>query len=118
MVFYPPPCVPKLPFGEFAESICRESSWGTDGLVDPPDSITVGEFMRNEIYGRRPLARSRNPFTCGITGKTRSAAESHERSDLIAQALARVMGWEPNADLPWNKVICVFSLNTVSRRSS
>ncbi|KAL2130788.1 hypothetical protein VTI74DRAFT_5949 [Chaetomium olivicolor] len=94
MVFYPPPWAPKLPF-------------------DPPDSITIGEFMRSEIYGRRPITKSRNPFTCGLTGKTYSVAEAHKRSDLIAKALSKLMGWEPNADLPWDKVIAVFSFNTV-----
>ena len=82
--------------------------------LDPPDSIPVGEFMRSEIYGRYPLAKSRNPFTCGLTGKTFTPAESHRRSDLVARALANIMGWEPNADLPWDKVVAVFSFNTVS----
>ena len=70
--------------------------------------------MRSEIYGRYPLAKSRNPFTCGLTGKTFTTAESHRRSDRIARALSNIMGWEPNADLPWDKVVAVFSFNTVS----
>ncbi|KAL2183255.1 acetyl-CoA synthetase-like protein [Thermothelomyces heterothallicus CBS 203.75] len=94
MVFYPPPWVPKLPF-------------------DPPDSITIGEFMRNEIYGRRPISKSRNPFTCGLTGKTYTAIESYQRSDEIAKALSKIMGWQPNAESPWDKVIAVFSFNTI-----
>lgn len=94
MVFYPPAWVPKLPF-------------------DPPDSITVAEFTQNEVYGRCALEKSRNPFTCGITGKTYTTAESHARSDAIARALSRVMGWEPNVDSPWDKVVGVFSLNTI-----
>ncbi|KAK4649251.1 uncharacterized protein QC761_117270 [Podospora bellae-mahoneyi] len=94
MVFYPPPWVPKLPF-------------------DPPDSITIGEFMKNEIYGRRPIAKSRNPFTCGLTGKTYGVTEQHNRTELLARALSKVMGWEPNVDSPWDKVIAVFSVNTI-----
>ncbi|KAK5656212.1 hypothetical protein OQA88_4973 [Cercophora sp. LCS_1] len=94
MVFYPPPYVPKLPF-------------------DPPDSVTIGEFMQNEIYGRCPIAKSRNPFTCGLTGRTHTVAESFQRSNLIAKALSKTMGWEPNADLPWDKVVAVFSFNTI-----
>jgi hypothetical protein len=70
--------------------------------------------MRNEIYGRRPIAKSRNPFTCGLTGKTYTVTESHQRSDLVAKALSKIMGWEPNVDLPWDKVVGVFSFNTVS----
>ncbi|KAL2144522.1 hypothetical protein VTI28DRAFT_9027 [Corynascus sepedonium] len=94
MVFYPPPWVPKLPF-------------------DPPDSVTIGDFMKNEIYGRRPISKSRNPFTCGLTGKTYTVAESHRRSDVLAKALSKIMGWEPNADSPWDKVVAVFSFNTI-----
>jgi acyl-CoA synthetase (AMP-forming)/AMP-acid ligase II len=69
--------------------------------------------MKSETCGRRPIAKSRNPFTCGLTGKTYTVAESHQRTDLIARALSKVMGWEPNADSPWDKVIAVFSVNTV-----
>ncbi|KAL2198596.1 hypothetical protein P885DRAFT_32273 [Corynascus similis CBS 632.67] len=94
MVFYPPPWVPKLPF-------------------DPPDSVTIGDFMKSEIYGRRPISKSRNPFTCGLTGKTYTVAESHRRSDVLAKALSKIMGWEPNADSPWDKVVAVFSFNTI-----
>jgi hypothetical protein len=70
--------------------------------------------MRTEIYGRHPLAKSRNPFTCGLTGKTYSVTEAHKRTDLIAKALSKIMSWEPNADSPWDKVVGVFALNTVS----
>ncbi|KAK3298412.1 uncharacterized protein B0H64DRAFT_471706 [Chaetomium fimeti] len=94
MVFYPPPWVPKLPF-------------------DPPDSVTIGEFMKSEIYGRCPISKSRNPFTCGLTGRTYTVTESHQRADLIAKALSKIMGWEPNADSPWDKVVAVFSFNTI-----
>ncbi len=86
----------------------------TEPCAAPPDSITIGEFMRSEIHGRHPIAKSRNPFTCGLTGKTYSVTESHRRSDLIAKALSKIMGWEPNVDLAWDKVIAVFSFNTVS----
>ncbi|KAH7634442.1 hypothetical protein B0T09DRAFT_296074 [Sordaria sp. MPI-SDFR-AT-0083] len=94
MVFYPPPWAPKLPF-------------------DPPDSVTIGEFMKNEVYGRRPIDKSRNPWTCGLTGKTYTAKQAFERTELLAKALHKIMGWEPNTDLPWDKVICAFSFNTI-----
>ncbi|KAK0749407.1 hypothetical protein B0T18DRAFT_322482 [Schizothecium vesticola] len=98
MVFYPPPWVPKLPF-------------------DPPDSISVGDFMRSEIHGRREIAKSRNPFTCGITGRTFTTAEAYRRSDNVAKALSKVMGWEPNVDSPWDKVVGFFSFNTIDYMS-
>lgn len=82
--------------------------------TDPPDSITIGQFMRDERYGRYPMRKSRNPFTCGITGRTYSAAESHERSDMIAKAVGKRLHWSPREGTPWDKVAGVFSFNSVS----
>jgi len=70
--------------------------------------------MRSEIHGRREIAKSRNPFTCGITGRTFTTDEAHRRSDNVAKALSKIMGWEPNVDSPWDKVVGFFSFNTVS----
>lgn len=70
--------------------------------------------MRSEVHGRRKIAKSRNPFTCGITGRTFTTVEAHRRSDNVAKALSKVMGWQPNVDSPWDKVVGVFSFNTVS----
>ncbi|KAI1654715.1 acetyl-CoA synthetase-like protein [Daldinia decipiens] len=94
MVFTPPAWVPQLPF-------------------DPPDSIPLHEFWSSEKYGRQPLARSRNPYTCGITGKTYTTAEMTERYELLARSLAKRMGWRPNEETPWDKVVSVFSFNSI-----
>ncbi|KAJ2990375.1 hypothetical protein NUW58_g2983 [Xylaria curta] len=94
MVFTPPAWVPQLPF-------------------DPPDSIPLHEFIGSERYGRLPLNRSQNPFTCGLTGKTYTHAEMRERHELLARSLSKRMGWRPNEDTPWDKVIGLFSLNTI-----
>ncbi|KAI1427374.1 hypothetical protein F5Y12DRAFT_783283 [Xylaria sp. FL1777] len=94
MVFTPPAWVPQLPF-------------------DPPDSIPLHEFVGNERYGRQPFGRSRNPFTCGLTGKTYTHAEFRERLELLARSLSKRLGWQPNEDTPWDKVIGLYSLNTV-----
>lgn len=80
---------------------------------DPPDSITIEQFMSSEEYGRHPRARSRNPFTCGLTGRTYTVDEFFQRTDFFARALGKRMGWTPNEGTPWEKVIGVFSLNTV-----
>ncbi|KAL7770438.1 hypothetical protein CFE70_000372 [Pyrenophora teres f. teres 0-1] len=94
MPFYPPSWVPKLPF-------------------DPPDSIPISEFMLNDVYGRHPLGYSRNPFTCGLTGKTYTALEVNERVDYLARGLAKELGFDPNKGSEWDKVIAVFSVNTI-----
>lgn len=71
--------------------------------------------MRNEAYGRHPIAASRNPYTCGLTGRTYSWSEFFERSERIARALGahKALGWQPNTATPWDKVACLFSLNTI-----
>ncbi|KAI1864753.1 hypothetical protein JX265_008477 [Neoarthrinium moseri] len=94
MVFNPPSWVPKLPF-------------------DPPDSIPIGEFWHNERYGRHPLDKSLNAFTCGVTGKAYSNDEMKERYELLARALSKRLGWRVNEETPWDKVVGVFSFNSI-----
>ncbi|KAM0248379.1 hypothetical protein ACHAQJ_009504 [Trichoderma viride] len=93
MVFTPPPCVPQLP--------------------DPPNSITIEEFMRNEKYGRYPLAKARNPYTCGLTGKTYSAIEVAERIDLMARAIGKRLGFNPHEETEWERVVAIYSVNAI-----
>jgi ribosome assembly protein SQT1 len=69
--------------------------------------------MFDENYGRHPLGYSRPPFTCGLTGKAYSALEVRERIDYLARALAKEFGWHPNKGTEWDKVVAVFSLNTL-----
>ena len=94
MVFTAPPWVSKLPF-------------------DPPDSIPISEFMLNEDYGRHPLDHARPPFTCGLSGAEYSALEVRNRVENLAKGLSKELGWHPNKGTEWDKVIGVFSLNTV-----
>jgi acyl-CoA synthetase (AMP-forming)/AMP-acid ligase II len=94
MPFVPPAWVPQLPF-------------------DPPDSISIAEFMLEEHNGRHPLGYSRPMFTCGLTGKEYSTLEVRERVDYLARGLAKELGWQPNRGSEWDKVIAVFSVNTL-----
>lgn len=69
--------------------------------------------MLDENYGRHPLGYSFNPFTCGLTGKTYNSLDVRERVDLLARGLAKELGMQPNEGSEWDKVIAVFSVNTV-----
>ena len=95
MVFGPPSWVGKLPF-------------------DPPDSISIGDFVLDEKYGRAPLNESLPPFTCGLSGLEYTTIQVKERVDHLARALSKELGWRPNAGTEWDKVMGVFSVNTVS----
>jgi len=94
MSFYPPSWVPKLAF-------------------DPPDTVSIADFMLDDQYGRHPLHHSRPFFTCGLSGKSYTVEESLKRVNWLARGLAKELGWESNKGSEWDKVIGVFSLNTV-----
>jgi hypothetical protein len=95
MVFYPPDWSPKL-------------------ANDPPDSISLFDFVFDEKYGRRALKDSRPFFTCGLSGESYTPLEVKERVEYLARGLAEELGWQPNEGTEWDKVIGVFSANTVS----
>lgn len=82
-------------------------------MTEVPDSITLEEFLREERYGRRALATSRNPYTCGLTGKTYTASEVVQRTDLLSRALAKRLRFDPEDGSEWDRVVGIFSLNTI-----
>ncbi|KAM0470468.1 hypothetical protein ACHAP7_009532 [Fusarium lateritium] len=94
MVFTPHASVPALP-------------------IEPPDSISVAEFMSSEAYGRLPLSQSRNPYTCGVTGKTYTFREVIDREDFLARALSKELQFDPSDGSEWDRVVAIFSVNTI-----
>ncbi|KAL7917959.1 hypothetical protein ACQKWADRAFT_305462 [Trichoderma austrokoningii] len=82
-------------------------------LPDIPDSITIEEFLRDEQHGRRPLAKSRNPYTCGLTGRTYTAAEVAKRTELLARAIGTRLGFNPSEDTEWERVVAIYSVNSI-----
>jgi hypothetical protein len=82
-------------------------------ILEPPDTISISDFMLNEAYGRCSLEKSKNPFTCGLSGRTYSARDMVERVDHLSRALSKEFQWHPNKGAEWDKVIAIFALNTV-----
>lgn len=80
---------------------------------DPPDSISIAEFMSNDKYGRYPLAKARSPFVCGVTGQSYTAAEVVDRETYLAKAIRKRLGFTHEGS-EWDRVVALFSLNTVS----
>ncbi|KAJ9347561.1 hypothetical protein DTO027B9_9086 [Paecilomyces variotii] len=93
MVFYPP-------------------SW-TKNVPHIPDDVPICDFMLQDLHGRHPLGYSRDPFTCGLTKKSYSALDVVDRVDYLSRALAKELGWQPNQGTEWDKVVAVFSVNTI-----
>ncbi|KAF7514425.1 hypothetical protein GJ744_000195 [Endocarpon pusillum] len=94
MVFYPPTWASKLPF-------------------DPPDTIPICDFILDERYGRLPLDRSLDPYTCGVSGKSYTAGEQKQRTESLARGLAKELGWNVNQGTEFDKVAGVFAFNTI-----
>lgn len=80
---------------------------------EPPDSISITDFIFDDKYRDRSLASSKSPFTCGLSGRTFSVEQVRERVDLLARALSKELGWNPNEGTEWDKVLGVFSANAV-----
>ncbi|KAJ5678564.1 uncharacterized protein N7477_004197 [Penicillium maclennaniae] len=78
-----------------------------------PDNIPISELMLNERYGRLPHDQSRDPYTCGLTGKTYSSREMVDRVNLITRGLSKKLCWVPNSGSEWDKTAVVFSINTI-----
>ncbi|MCJ1320435.1 hypothetical protein MMC15_005774 [Xylographa vitiligo] len=82
-------------------------------LRDPPNTVPIHEFMFDEKHGRYPIQKSKPPFTCGLTGIEYSAVEVRERVNNLAKALSKELNWQPNSGTEWDKVIGVFTVNTI-----
>ncbi|EGC46875.1 AMP dependent CoA ligase [Histoplasma capsulatum var. duboisii H88] len=78
-----------------------------------PDSTPICDFIFDEKYRRYSLASSRNPFVWGISGEVYSAVQVRQRVDYLARSLAQEFGWHPNRGSEWDKIIGIFSLNTI-----
>ena len=94
--------------------VSRDRLYLLQHLIDVADSISIAEFMSNEKYGRSPLAKSPGPFVCGLTGKSYTALEVVEREEYLTRALSKRLDLN-NATSEWDRVVAIFSLNTVSK---
>lgn len=82
-------------------------------LPEIPDSISLERFMLDENYGRYPLGYSRPLFTDALTGRKYTPLETKDRVDYLSRALCKEFGFKPNEGSEWDKVVAIFSLNTI-----
>ena len=97
MTFHPPSYVPDVPL--------------------PPDDVSIPDFLfgpKSEEYGGVAKDKALNPFTDGLTGRTFTRKEYHNRYESLARALAAELGVEVNGESELDKVIGIYSYNSVS----
>ena len=81
-------------------------------LQSIPDSTLVGDFVLDGPQA--PDASDDTPLlACADSGKTYTLAEIKEKVDFLSRALSRELGWLPNEGDPWDKVLGIYSFNTV-----
>ena len=117
MVFTSPSWVPQLPRGRntYRQLLCLLSLMVMQltQATDPPDSISLDQFIFSDQYGRKSKARSKHPYQCDRTGRSYTISELEQRVDHLARALSKRLNITPNEGTEWDKVIAVFSVNTV-----
>ena len=53
-------------------------------------------------------------FTCGVTGRGYTPSEVFQRTDYLSRALKAALGWDLNEGTEWDRVVAVYSHNTVN----
>ncbi|PYI00763.1 4-coumarate-CoA ligase, variant [Aspergillus sclerotiicarbonarius CBS 121057] len=83
-------------------------------LPPVPDTLPVCDFILDEKHGRAPIYSSPAPFICNVTGKSYTSTDVIERVDALARALSHELNWEPNTGAAEDKVLGIFSVNTIN----
>ena len=95
MVFYPPPKTLRLPY-------------------EPPDNLTLEQFITSDEHRPIPFRLARPPFSDGCGEAGTQPAECLRRIDLLSRSLNHILDWRLDHGSEWNKVMAIFTLNTVS----
>ncbi|KAK2675351.1 AMP-dependent synthetase/ligase [Fusarium oxysporum f. sp. vasinfectum] len=60
-----------------------------------------------------PNRQIKKPIYLRYYGKDISVSEAHQRADFLACALAKRLDFSPNEGVEWDKVVSIFSVNTI-----
>jgi len=90
-------------------------SWVPPIRRDIPDSVPAGQFAieGNDDVARQAVENGKALFIDGISGNSYSRDALRQRVEWLASALAKELGWSPNEGSPWDKVVAIYSFNTV-----
>ncbi|KAL2845911.1 hypothetical protein BJY01DRAFT_177131 [Aspergillus pseudoustus] len=93
--------------------IFTSPSWVPEIPDEIPDTITVGDFALQANANLPPQCGGKAPFVDAITGKSYSTKNLLERVDWLSRSLAQELGWSPNEGSPEDKVVAIYSWNTL-----
>ncbi|KFY06560.1 hypothetical protein V492_07953 [Pseudogymnoascus sp. VKM F-4246] len=82
-------------------------------LSEIPDTVALPDFVLDNKHRSVPHEQARNPFTCGLSGKTYTSLELKDRIGCLARALHQELGFQVNQGTEWEKVVGIYTLNTI-----
>ncbi|KAL4910502.1 hypothetical protein BDW74DRAFT_184412 [Aspergillus multicolor] len=88
-------------------------AWGPS-MSAIPDSTPIHEFlMQRDNKNLYNWSAEKPALTCAVSGQSYTIQTIAERVEALARALGKELGWTPNEGSPWEKVVGIFSFNTL-----
>ncbi|KAL4962934.1 acyl--CoA ligase [Aspergillus stella-maris] len=88
-------------------------SWVPRIPCEIPDDVTVGQLALNGNANLPPQCGGKPPFVDAINGKAYDTKTLLQRVDYLSRSLAQELGWSPNEGNPEDKVVAIYSWNTL-----
>ncbi|KAL4812985.1 hypothetical protein BDW67DRAFT_193115 [Aspergillus spinulosporus] len=87
--------------------------WGPE-IMAIPASCPIHEFLvKRENRHLYDWSEEKPALVCAVSGQSYTIKTIADRVDALARSLGRELGWFPNTGSPWNKVVGIFSFNTL-----
>ncbi|KAH6855930.1 hypothetical protein B0I37DRAFT_366142 [Chaetomium sp. MPI-CAGE-AT-0009] len=88
-------------------------AWVPDIPWEIPDSIPLGQVALAGLNSGSEKRASDVLLVDCLSGKSYSRADLNQRVEWLAGGLAKELGWSTNEGSPWDKVVAIYSLNTI-----
>ncbi|EGX96626.1 AMP dependent CoA ligase, putative [Cordyceps militaris CM01] len=90
--------------------IFSSPAWVPSPDQSAPDQVPIGDY----VLSNHVLSKNDAPFVDAISGHVYTMAMLRTRVESLARGLAADLNWSPNTGSPEEKVVAIYSLNTVA----
>ncbi|KAL4995967.1 hypothetical protein BDV10DRAFT_122716 [Aspergillus recurvatus] len=88
-------------------------AWGPEMMAIPASSPIHEFLIKRDNRHLYSWSTEKPALVCAVSGQSYTITTIAERVDALARSLGRELGWSPNTGSPWDKVIGIFSFNTL-----
>ncbi|KAM3067693.1 hypothetical protein ACMFMG_011433 [Clarireedia jacksonii] len=78
-----------------------------------PDSTLVGDFISQRNHDLYNWSDEKPTMIDALSGIQYNMREIRDRVTALSKCLGKELGWEPNKGSPWDKVVGIYSYNTI-----